>query len=306
MRRLAKAFDLGLAYLLPRARTGVAIVGLHGLMPDDCPGGDGTVDAYQPFTPADLDQFITQARAAGIRFVCGRDLDRKSAEPAVWLTFDDGYANNLSALPILRKHGVPATFFITAGAVASGDAFWWDVLYREGFRRGGDTATLAARREALKALPPEAIRSTLIENFGAGAFRPQGALDRPMTPQELAAFARDPLVEIGNHTHNHAILPVLAAADQHREIAMCQEYLTRATGKTPRVIAYPNGGATATTLNLAAQCGLELGVTCLPHRNAWPPLDPVKDRMSLGRFMGLRHGAMAREMRLALAQPALS
>lgn len=312
MRRLVKAIDLGLAHILPPAKSGVAILGFHGLMPDGCAAGDGTVDPYQPFTYANLDRLITSARASGLRFICGRDLDRLATGgrteggAAIWLTFDDGYANNLAILPILRKHTVPATFFITAGAVASGDAFWWDVLYREGRKRGQSAQALAARREALKAHPPAAIREFLTADFGETAFQACGEADRPMTMQELSAFARDPLVEIGNHTQNHAILPILSEADQRREIAGCQDFLTRVTGNVPQVIAYPNGGAAPATLRIAGESGLVAGVTCRPHRNAFPPQQSTGEQMALGRFMGLRHGAMKRETRLALATPALA
>ncbi|MDN5786470.1 polysaccharide deacetylase family protein [Pseudorhodobacter sp.] len=312
MRRLVKAIDLGLAHIMRPAQSGVAILGFHGLMPDDGADGDGTVDPYQPFTCCDLDRLITSARAAGLRFICGRDLDRLAtggradSGTAIWLTFDDGYANNLGALPILRKHSVPATFFITSGAVASGDAFWWDVLYREGRRRNQSIQALAARREALKACPPAAIRATLIADFGETAFRPCGDLDRPMTAPELSAFARDPLVEIGNHTQNHAILSILPEADQRREIAGSQDFLARVTGNAPQVIAYPNGGATPATLRIAGESGLMTGVTCLPHRNALPPHQSSGEQMALGRFMGLRHDAMERETRLAFATPALA
>ena len=48
----------------------------------------------------------------------------------VAVTFDDGYADNLyTALPILKQHNVPATFFVVAGTVGK-PAFWWDELER--------------------------------------------------------------------------------------------------------------------------------------------------------------------------------
>jgi len=50
-------------------------------------------------------------------------------EPSIVLTFDDGYSDNATtALPILESEGVPATFFITSGYIASGRRFWWDEL----------------------------------------------------------------------------------------------------------------------------------------------------------------------------------
>lgn len=45
----------------------------------------------------------------------------------VVITFDDGYRDNLRvAAPLLARHGLPATFFITSGHVDSGRPFPWD------------------------------------------------------------------------------------------------------------------------------------------------------------------------------------
>ena len=52
---------------------------------------------------------------------------------ALSISFDDGYADNLSvAAPILRTHGLPATLFITTGYL-DGGSMWNDVVI-EAFR----------------------------------------------------------------------------------------------------------------------------------------------------------------------------
>jgi peptidoglycan/xylan/chitin deacetylase (PgdA/CDA1 family) len=71
------------------------------------------------FRPAPLDDLVRRARAGTLR----------AREVAV--TFDDGYADNLrAAKPLLERYGIPATVFITTGALSDPTTLWWDALQR--------------------------------------------------------------------------------------------------------------------------------------------------------------------------------
>ena len=50
-------------------------------------------------------------------------------ENSACITFDDGYEDNYTnALPVLKQHDCPATFFIATAFTGSSIPFWWDEL----------------------------------------------------------------------------------------------------------------------------------------------------------------------------------
>jgi peptidoglycan/xylan/chitin deacetylase (PgdA/CDA1 family) len=310
-RKLLKALNLAAASLLPpldRRRDRMVVLAFHSVLPDMSALEANVLDPYQPLTLADVETVATTLQQRGYRFVTGRDLASGSMSaavsgPAAWLTFDDGYANNLQLAPLLQRLGVPATIFVATANVDRAEAYWWDVLFRESQRRGVAPREISLRREALKTLAPDRIRAEVSAAFGEAAFRPTGDLDRPMTAAELSALAANPLIEIGNHTHLHTILPRVDARSQRADIATCQNRLTAITGRAPTTIAYPNGNATGETLDAARSAGLSVGVTCTPRAFALTARAKAPDDlMEIGRFAGLHHGVLFRELKLATAR----
>lgn len=72
---------------------------------------------------------------------------------SVAVTFDDGYANNLTAaLPILEAWSVPATVFVSTGYVGGSREFWWDELERLIYGVGHDPERGVAERQQRTAI----------------------------------------------------------------------------------------------------------------------------------------------------------
>jgi len=190
----------------------------------------------------------------------------------VVITFDDGYADNhANAAPILERHGVPATFFVSTGPVRAGGRLWWDVL-RQALEApdapdrlaaaaaihaddpvatllrsyvadggGGRPAIARSLLAALKHLP-EARRDGLLEGLSrSGREDAHAPPTELLTPAQVADLSRRGF-EIGAHGVTHASLPTLAPRRLAEEVEGCLADL-RALGIEARTFAYPYGDA---------------------------------------------------------------
>jgi len=284
--RLSDELALACQRLVPE-RPALLVFMFHVLFEDAAAMSRHEVDPQQRITTDIFARFVAHFLAHGYQFVTPADVLR-GLDPAgryALLTFDDGYFNNQLALPILRRYGVPATFFISSHHVLAGQAFWWDVVYRARRRQPLPPAAQLAEYERLKSMRHPEIDHYLLTHFGPDALRPVGDLDRPFTPAELQAFAREPEVTLGNHTAHHAILTNYAPAAAAHELAACQQHLAQLAGPTPRAVAYPNGNTSAAVVAAATTAGLCLGVTVEPGKNYLPFARHTVDTLRLKRFL---------------------
>jgi peptidoglycan/xylan/chitin deacetylase (PgdA/CDA1 family) len=179
----------------------------------------------------------------------------------VLFTFDDGYANNLAALDLLEAAGVPALVSVNTANTRSGEAFWWDVLYRELMASGASHARIASERGRLMEMEPADIHRELTSRFGADAFRARGEHDRPLTAGELRSLAGRPLISIGNHTADHRLLAGRGHDGLIDTLEMSQRDLEELTGVTPVAIAYPYGRYDDATLAACQSMDFQVGLT---------------------------------------------
>jgi peptidoglycan/xylan/chitin deacetylase (PgdA/CDA1 family) len=187
-------------------------------------------------------------------------------ERSVFVTFDDGYADNYhEALPLLTQRQVPALFYITTSKINTSYELWWDDLERilltgeqlpavlhiriNGQSLQYTTGTLKAIRATYYALQqelrfckPGEIESALGQLY---EWSGKDATGRPshrlMTWEEVKAMGNAAYATIGCHTHRHPAVGMLTYEEQYTEIGMSKEILEGVLG-TPQVhFSYPFG-----------------------------------------------------------------
>ncbi len=258
----------------------------HSLFRDEREIALNHVDPLQRTTVAQFRQFIEYYLEHGYRFISPADLlaGLKPRGKYAMITFDDGYYNNLLAVPILKEFNVPALFFISTNHVRENKSFWWDVLHRERTLRGARRSAIYDEAISLKSLRNDEIEALLVSEYGSRSLRPRGDIDRPLSPDELRAFASNPLVHIGNHTADHAILTNYPPDQARAQIRSAQRDIQEMTGITPIAIAYPNGGNTDRILEICREEGLRVGFTVRPEKRGLPLDADSRDLLRIGRF----------------------
>ena len=256
----------------------------HGVLADEAEAARDELKPFQIVTVAHIRQCVEHFQAHGYRFVAPEDVIRglDAAGRFAMLTFDDGYANNERILPVLKELDVPATVFVTTSYVESGNAYWWDVVYRERRRRGVPSEMVWREINELKARRHDDIEAYLRRELCAEALRPMSDLHRPMTRAELEAFAAKGHVRLGSHTADHAILTNYDRADVVAQIETAQAYIRDLMGTAPIAIAYHNGDHSPEVVPAARDAGLKVGFTVAPRKTRLPVEPGVM--MTLGRF----------------------
>jgi peptidoglycan/xylan/chitin deacetylase (PgdA/CDA1 family) len=151
------------------------------------------------------------------------------------LTFDDAYAGVFEyAWPVLHEMGIVPTVFVIAGASGRKRPFWWD---HPAVQRAG---TSARRQEWLTTLRGDenAILRSLPDAANDAA--DVSAAYLPVEWRVIAQAVRAG-VALGVHSTSHRTLPTLSDGELVDEIVTSRSVITRETGGTPDVFAFPYG-----------------------------------------------------------------
>lgn len=267
-----------------RLRKPVIVLAYHRVMPvpdaDTYPFDMGLVSA----TPEEFDwqmaliqrEFDPISLSDIARYVRGRF---KLPKRPIVVTFDDGYADNHDhALPVLKRHGIPATIFATVGHIGTANLLWHDwAAYLALRARHGEIPTLtglqkvdasdsmASRRllagrflSYLKTRPHAELLALLasLREQHADVIRP-GELELARTLSwEQVRNLSEAGIQFGSHTISHAILSRLDPSELHDELTRSKAVLERELNVPCDTIAYPVGRSFAYTSKILAEVGL--------------------------------------------------
>lgn len=219
-----------------------------------------------------------------VRQLAGGNLPARAAA----ITFDDGYADNLTvAMPLLHRAGMSATFFIATGFL-DGGRMWNDTLI-EAVRHSplerldlrdlspcyadlpelplGNWAERRAAVDALiarsKYLPP-GERLDLVAAVARASKSTALSDDLMLSSAQLRALHAGGM-GIGAHTVNHPILARLTDEEAKAEMQDSKAFLENLLDERVGLFAYPNGKPgtdyTDRSVELVKACGFDAAVS---------------------------------------------
>lgn len=188
------------------------------------------------------------------------------------LTFDDGDISFYEiVLPVLRKHKVPATLFVSPMVCSERINFWFQdimsldlyLVRREIERFSGipdDATGKISTVSLLKSFRINQIKGIIRESSKKQHKR--GLPFRNVNVQQLKDISTSGLVTIGAHTLNHPILKNEDDVTSRKEIIQSVADLAGLLSSEIRYFAYPNGIAgldyTQREKNILKECGIRL------------------------------------------------
>jgi peptidoglycan/xylan/chitin deacetylase (PgdA/CDA1 family) len=215
----------------------------------------------------------------------------------VAITFDDGYRDNYEhAWPILKKYGIPATFFLVAGALDNKMVLWWDrvgevvkeLSTRQNFNsqnevrtpewmsallkelyNGSASQTIARRLvQRMNSLPREKRQESFDALIALSDYPSNGESDLMLTWDQVKELENSGM-QIGAHTITHAFLDELNEEVARKEIEGSIKALERQLQIPICFFSYPRGRMDERVKPILKKSGVKAAVTTKPGSNPY-------------------------------------
>ena len=181
--------------------------------------------------------------------------------PSVAITFDDGYLGTYTeAFPILRKYEIPATVYLTAGCIETGEVAWYDRVflamqvmakksyeikvprYRR-FELHSPESRLAAATDLIRYLRtlPNDRRIEECATLEKQVTLPQSALTQRMMNWDQVREMQSAGINFEAHTMTHPVLSRLDSRSLTYELSESKCIIEQRTQTQVRHFAYPFG-----------------------------------------------------------------
>ena len=204
---------------------------------------------------------------------------------SIVITFDDAYADNYEyAYPILKKHGLAATVFVSTSFIGSKRVFWWDMLvdmlkctqketvnfsflgrdYKFKLNKEKQRAFYVIANLFKRAAPEEQETLTRILR-GAFALDEKVVLTRCLSWEQIREMSKYNIT-FGSHTHSHIALSLVLNGQLQEELIKSKEILELNIKQRVTAFAYPfgeQGDFNKKSVALVAQTGYRCALTML-------------------------------------------
>jgi peptidoglycan/xylan/chitin deacetylase (PgdA/CDA1 family)/CelD/BcsL family acetyltransferase involved in cellulose biosynthesis len=231
-------------------------------------------------------------------------LNPDKTEPAVAITFDDGYRDVYThAFPVLQRYAIPATIFVTGSAIESGEVSWYDKVFLaldlavpekldlmldkpRRFFLANHRVRLQAAQEIigwLRTLPDERRKEFCRDLERLVTFGHDRIANRMLTWDQIRTMHAAG-IGFGAHTLSHPALSRLSASALDEELRGSKAILEKQLGVPVSHFAYPFGKPAdyKTTEQAVARCGYRTAATTIWGVNT-PGVNPYElYRVSLG------------------------
>ena len=227
--------------------------------------GIGGVPLFSQLDPqvfeAQMRHLRKRYRLVSLAQMCRELQDSGPGEPALAITFDDGYRDLYThAFPVLQKYKIPATVYLIGRCVETGETPWYDRIFvafqavpgaaleleLDGPRRF-ELSNPAARARAaweivcyLRAIP-DARRRACCAALERQIPPPREELKERMLNWEQVRRMHDGGVFFGAHTLTHPVVSQLEPGAWEEELASSKQLLESRLGSPVEDFAYPFG-----------------------------------------------------------------